>query len=54
MKLLHMNFMEPIQVKGLGGINNPLCMNNDKGKLMYDFVFNEMSDNMLEHFVQLR
>lgn len=53
MELLHMNLMEPIQVKGLGGINNTLCVKNDKVKLIYDFMFSEMSDKMLEDYVQL-
>lgn len=47
-----MNFIEPIQVKSLGGIKNSLCVNNDKGNPIYDFVFGEISYKILEHYVQ--
>lgn len=54
LKLLHMNFIETIQVRGLGGINNTLYVKNDTGKLTYDFVFSKIPNKMLEHYVQLR
>lgn len=54
LKLLHMILMEFTQEKGLSGRNNVLCVKNEKGNLIYDFGLGEMSDKMLEYYVQQR
>lgn len=43
--------MESTQVKDLCGRNDTLCMDNNKGKFIYNFGC-DMSDKMLEHYTQ--
>ena len=52
LKLLPVNLMESTQANGTGGNSNNLCVNNGKGKLIYDFLFGKMSRKMLENYVQ--